>query len=152
MTHSLYPQGEKGKKGKKGPKGEKGEQGAPGLDAPCPLVCLKLWAGKWPSRSLRATDEDERPIGSADAHQPKTSQGQFDRPAAGQTQNPQKFCPIKTGSTVLKSHRGSSSSVLTPHPKKPWVHCREWTHGSKVVHLSPSNTARSSLQTGFPGI
>lgn len=36
----LYPQGEKGKKGKKGPKGEKGEQGAPGLDAPCPLVCL----------------------------------------------------------------------------------------------------------------
>lgn len=39
MTHSLYPQGEKGKKGKKGPKGEKGEQGAPGLDAPCPLVC-----------------------------------------------------------------------------------------------------------------
>lgn len=39
MTKSLYPQGEKGKKGKKGPKGEKGEQGAPGLDAPCPLVC-----------------------------------------------------------------------------------------------------------------
>lgn len=39
VTHSLYPQGEKGKKGKKGPKGEKGEQGAPGLDAPCPLVC-----------------------------------------------------------------------------------------------------------------
>lgn len=36
----LYSQGEKGKKGKKGPKGEKGEQGAPGLDAPCPLVCL----------------------------------------------------------------------------------------------------------------
>lgn len=36
----LCPQGEKGKKGKKGPKGEKGEQGAPGLDAPCPLVCL----------------------------------------------------------------------------------------------------------------
>lgn len=36
----MYPQGEKGKKGKKGPKGEKGEQGAPGLDAPCPLVCL----------------------------------------------------------------------------------------------------------------
>jgi len=35
----LCPQGEKGKKGKKGPKGEKGEQGAPGLDAPCPLVC-----------------------------------------------------------------------------------------------------------------
>lgn len=39
VTKSLYPQGEKGKKGKKGPKGEKGEQGAPGLDAPCPLVC-----------------------------------------------------------------------------------------------------------------
>lgn len=39
LTHSFYPQGEKGKKGKKGPKGEKGEQGAPGLDAPCPLVC-----------------------------------------------------------------------------------------------------------------
>lgn len=39
LTKSLYPQGEKGKKGKKGPKGEKGEQGAPGLDAPCPLVC-----------------------------------------------------------------------------------------------------------------
>lgn len=37
----LYSQGEKGKKGKKGPKGEKGEQGAPGLDAPCPLVCLR---------------------------------------------------------------------------------------------------------------
>lgn len=37
--HPLCPQGEKGKKGKKGPKGEKGEQGAPGLDAPCPLVC-----------------------------------------------------------------------------------------------------------------
>lgn len=39
LTKLLYPQGEKGKKGKKGPKGEKGEQGAPGLDAPCPLVC-----------------------------------------------------------------------------------------------------------------
>lgn len=39
LTKPLYPQGEKGKKGKKGPKGEKGEQGAPGLDAPCPLVC-----------------------------------------------------------------------------------------------------------------
>lgn len=36
----MCSQGEKGKKGKKGPKGEKGEQGAPGLDAPCPLVCL----------------------------------------------------------------------------------------------------------------
>lgn len=47
VTHSLYPQGEKGKKGKKGPKGEKGEQGAPGLDAPCPLVCpnCELWNG-----------------------------------------------------------------------------------------------------------
>ena len=40
LLKPLYPQGEKGKKGKKGPKGEKGEQGAPGLDAPCPLVCL----------------------------------------------------------------------------------------------------------------
>lgn len=39
LTKPLCPQGEKGKKGKKGPKGEKGEQGAPGLDAPCPLVC-----------------------------------------------------------------------------------------------------------------
>lgn len=39
LTKPLYPQGENGKKGKKGPKGEKGEQGAPGLDAPCPLVC-----------------------------------------------------------------------------------------------------------------
>ncbi len=39
LTKILCPQGEKGKKGKKGPKGEKGEQGAPGLDAPCPLVC-----------------------------------------------------------------------------------------------------------------
>lgn len=39
LTKLLCPQGEKGKKGKKGPKGEKGEQGAPGLDAPCPLVC-----------------------------------------------------------------------------------------------------------------
>lgn len=33
-------QGERGKKGSRGPKGDKGDQGAPGLDAPCPLVCL----------------------------------------------------------------------------------------------------------------
>ncbi|KAI4572579.1 hypothetical protein MJG53_006079 [Ovis ammon polii x Ovis aries] len=41
--------GEKGKKGKKGPKGEKGEQGAPGLDAPCPLLC---WLLPFPSELL----------------------------------------------------------------------------------------------------
>uniref|UniRef100_A0A8C9KH11 Uncharacterized protein n=1 Tax=Panthera tigris altaica TaxID=74533 RepID=A0A8C9KH11_PANTA len=34
--------GERGKKGSRGPKGDKGDQGAPGLDAPCPLVCLHL--------------------------------------------------------------------------------------------------------------
>lgn len=32
-------QGERGKKGGRGAKGDKGDQGAPGLDAPCPLVC-----------------------------------------------------------------------------------------------------------------
>lgn len=32
-------QGERGKKGIRGPKGHRGDQGAPGLDAPCPLVC-----------------------------------------------------------------------------------------------------------------
>lgn len=32
-------QGERGKKGNRGVKGDKGDQGAPGLDAPCPLVC-----------------------------------------------------------------------------------------------------------------
>lgn len=32
-------QGERGKKGNRGAKGDKGDQGAPGLDAPCPLVC-----------------------------------------------------------------------------------------------------------------
>lgn len=37
-----YLQGERGKKGSRGPKGDKGDQGAPGLDAPCPLVCLHL--------------------------------------------------------------------------------------------------------------
>lgn len=37
-----YLQGERGKKGSRGPKGDKGDQGAPGLDAPCPLVCLNL--------------------------------------------------------------------------------------------------------------
>ena len=33
-------QGERGKRGNRGSKGDKGDQGAPGLDAPCPLVCL----------------------------------------------------------------------------------------------------------------
>lgn len=37
---NYYLQGERGKKGSRGPKGDKGDQGAPGLDAPCPLVCL----------------------------------------------------------------------------------------------------------------
>lgn len=37
-----YLQGERGKKGSRGPKGDKGDQGAPGLDAPCPLVCFHL--------------------------------------------------------------------------------------------------------------
>lgn len=35
-------QGERGKKGSRGPKGDKGDQGAPGLDAPCPLVCFSV--------------------------------------------------------------------------------------------------------------
>ena len=39
---SLPLQGVRGNRGRKGPKGAKGEQGAPGLDAPCPLVCLPL--------------------------------------------------------------------------------------------------------------
>lgn len=38
LTRCL--QGERGKKGNRGAKGDKGDQGAPGLDAPCPLVCL----------------------------------------------------------------------------------------------------------------
>ncbi|KAG7263435.1 hypothetical protein CRUP_015535 [Coryphaenoides rupestris] len=36
---SLRKAGERGKKGIRGPKGHRGDQGAPGLDAPCPLVC-----------------------------------------------------------------------------------------------------------------
>lgn len=40
-----YLQGERGKKGSRGPKGDKGDQGAPGLDAPCPLVCFHLSLG-----------------------------------------------------------------------------------------------------------
>lgn len=36
---NYYLQGERGKKGSRGSKGDKGDQGAPGLDAPCPLVC-----------------------------------------------------------------------------------------------------------------
>lgn len=55
----MYPQGEKGKKGKKGPKGEKGEQGAPGLDAPCPLVCPNC------ERSLQ-TRKEGAPFGCAE--------------------------------------------------------------------------------------
>lgn len=35
-------QGERGKKGNRGAKGDKGDQGAPGLDAPCPLVCQRV--------------------------------------------------------------------------------------------------------------
>jgi len=62
LTTTLYPQGEKGKKGKKGPKGEKGEQGAPGLDAPCPLVCPKLEIAS-PSRVEQSSpSKDERPV------------------------------------------------------------------------------------------
>lgn len=63
FTKSLYPQGEKGKKGKKGPKGEKGEQGAPGLDAPCPLVCpnCELEISSQPCRAV-VPGEDERPV------------------------------------------------------------------------------------------
>lgn len=59
LTKPLYPQGEKGKKGKKGPKGEKGEQGAPGLDAPCPLVCPNC------KRSLQ-TRKEGAPFGCAE--------------------------------------------------------------------------------------
>ena len=63
FTKSLYPQGEKGKKGKKGPKGEKGEQGAPGLDAPCPLVCpnCELEIASQPCRAV-VPGKDERPV------------------------------------------------------------------------------------------
>lgn len=63
MTKPLYPQGEKGKKGKKGPKGEKGEQGAPGLDAPCPLVCLncELEIASQPRRAV-VPNKDEHPV------------------------------------------------------------------------------------------
>lgn len=61
MTHSLYPQGEKGKKGKKGPKGEKGEQGAPGLDAPCPLVCLNCELGYGPPGHLEQPTRTSAP-------------------------------------------------------------------------------------------
>lgn len=39
---NCYLQGERGKKGSRGSKGDKGDQGAPGLDAPCPLVCSVL--------------------------------------------------------------------------------------------------------------
>lgn len=70
LTKSLYPQGEKGKKGKKGPKGEKGEQGAPGLDAPCPLVCPNVRAGgSLPAGvgpSARARTSPPWPTGSTD--------------------------------------------------------------------------------------
>lgn len=64
LTKSLYPQGEKGKKGKKGPKGEKGEQGAPGLDAPCPLVCPN-WELEISSQLCRAVvpNKDGAPCG-----------------------------------------------------------------------------------------
>lgn len=62
MTKSLYPQGEKGKKGKKGPKGEKGEQGAPGLDAPCPLVCPICELEMAQPRRAGVRKGDEHPV------------------------------------------------------------------------------------------
>lgn len=42
MSNGCRSQGERGKKGNRGAKGDKGDQGAPGLDAPCPLVRLRL--------------------------------------------------------------------------------------------------------------
>lgn len=35
-----HSQGDRGTVGKRGLKGQKGEQGPPGLDQPCPVVCL----------------------------------------------------------------------------------------------------------------
>lgn len=76
LTKSLYPQGEKGKKGKKGPKGEKGEQGAPGLDAPCPLVCpnCELGIASQPWKAV-VPNKDERPVAKKipSFHQTKTT-------------------------------------------------------------------------------
>lgn len=43
-------QGERGKKGGRGAKGDKGDQGAPGLDAPCPLVCQWFHVGDQESK------------------------------------------------------------------------------------------------------
>ncbi|PWA27082.1 hypothetical protein CCH79_00011665, partial [Gambusia affinis] len=68
LTKPLYPQGEKGKKGKKGPKGEKGEQGAPGLDAPCPLVCPNCELEfACQLRGADALNKEEAPLGSTDS-------------------------------------------------------------------------------------
>lgn len=155
FTKSLYPQGEKGKKGKKGPKGEKGEQGAPGLDAPCPLVCpsCELEISSQPCRAV-VPGEDERPVATQIPSFHQTTAESWISSSPLTLQSRHKNTPltaekhvILAGSWYQPAHRAAPPS--SP-PLAPVV--ADGHGGLRVVHLSPSNTPRSSLQTGFPGI
>lgn len=140
LTKLLYPQGEKGKKGKKGPKGEKGEQGAPGLDAPCPLVCPNARAGK-ASRPLssRRHGRGRAPRGRLDPQVPPQNPTQINGSHYG-TAGQDCGAPRLTGRLVPRA-LGPRASIVAADGRG----------GPREVHTVLSNTGGHLCKQGFRG-